>query len=351
MNNSVLNPLRKSQSTFAAGLVAVATLLLAVTSARALIPEPDSILYGTITLDSVPITAAMTNVVVEARRTANGPAIATYRMGDNASLGNFYSLRIPMESVLPIESQNAAKTGDALQIVLRDTSGIRGQTNLTLVERGYVQRMDFGLAVPDSDGDGIPDAWELHRFGQLGMSATNLTSNGQTVFQHFIAGTDPNATNGGFRIFIAATNSQKRVWFVAQRAEGSGYEGLARKYTLEFRPSLAAGSWSDVPSYVDILGTNQTVNFFPAGANASGFYRARVSLIPASVLNERPTLKIESTAPGLATLSWTSAGPGWLLQETTNVTSPNWINSPSGATNPITVPAGGPAKYYRLFKP
>ena len=38
------------------------------------------------------------------------------------------------------------------------------------------------------------------------------------------------------------------------------------------------------------------------------------------------------------------------LQENLNLGTPNWTNSPSGFTNPITVPASGPVKYYRLHK-
>ena len=64
-----------------------------------------------------------------------------------------------------------------------------------------------------------------------------------------------------------------------------------------------------------------------------------------------PTLAILPAAPGWATISWTPATPGFVLQETTSLSPSNWINSPSGATNPITVPAVPPAKFYRLHKP
>jgi len=39
------------------------------------------------------------------------------------------------------------------------------------------------------------------------------------------------------------------------------------------------------------------------------------------------------------------------LQETLSLAPTNWVNAPSGATNPIVVPATGPTKFYRLFKP
>jgi hypothetical protein len=39
------------------------------------------------------------------------------------------------------------------------------------------------------------------------------------------------------------------------------------------------------------------------------------------------------------------------LQERLSLTSGGWTNSPSGWTNPVTVPATLPTKFYRLFKP
>lgn len=64
-----------------------------------------------------------------------------------------------------------------------------------------------------------------------------------------------------------------------------------------------------------------------------------------------PTLRIVPAAPGSATVSWTPATPGFVLQENTSLGTTNWVNSPSGPANPVTVPAALPKKFYRLFKP
>lgn len=74
--------------------------------------------------------------------------------------------------------------------------------------------------------------------------------------------------------------------------------------------------------------------------------------LPQAVQNTNaPTLTIIPATPGNATISWTPATPGFVLQETWVLSPANWTNSLSGATNPITVPAMWPAKFYRLFKP
>jgi len=65
-----------------------------------------------------------------------------------------------------------------------------------------------------------------------------------------------------------------------------------------------------------------------------------------------PTLAIVPAGPGQAQISWTpSTGTNWVLQENLNLATTNWVNSPSGSTNLIVVPATLPTKFYRLFKP
>jgi hypothetical protein len=64
-----------------------------------------------------------------------------------------------------------------------------------------------------------------------------------------------------------------------------------------------------------------------------------------------PALYITNTAPGWATLWWSPPTPGFVLQETPSLSTTNWVYSPSGATNPVVVPATLPAKFYRLHKP
>jgi hypothetical protein len=64
-----------------------------------------------------------------------------------------------------------------------------------------------------------------------------------------------------------------------------------------------------------------------------------------------PVLTIAPTSLGFATISWTPNTPGFILQETWNLTTANWTNSPSGATNPITLPTDTTGKFFRLRKP
>jgi hypothetical protein len=64
-----------------------------------------------------------------------------------------------------------------------------------------------------------------------------------------------------------------------------------------------------------------------------------------------PRLTVMPGAPGQAVLSWTPATAGFVLQESPGLQPPAWVNSESGAQNPVAVPAGQAARFYRVFKP
>lgn len=72
---------------------------------------------------------------------------------------------------------------------------------------------------------------------------------------------------------------------------------------------------------------------------------------PFTISASAPTLTIAPASAGQATISWAPATPGFVLQETLSFSPTNWVNSVSGATNPVIIPATLPTKFYRLFKP
>ena len=63
-----------------------------------------------------------------------------------------------------------------------------------------------------------------------------------------------------------------------------------------------------------------------------------------------PALTITPLTPGQARISWSPNTSGFILQETASPSTASWGDSPSGALNPVNVPAAG-AKFYRLRKP
>jgi hypothetical protein len=66
--------------------------------------------------------------------------------------------------------------------------------------------------------------------------------------------------------------------------------------------------------------------------------------------NPRPTLAIAPNGTNHFTLSWPGTYSGFVLQESTNLTTGGWTASASGSTNPAVVAASGLWKFYRLYE-
>lgn len=60
-----------------------------------------------------------------------------------------------------------------------------------------------------------------------------------------------------------------------------------------------------------------------------------------------PWLNIASQGGTNVLVSWSPDVPGWFLQETSNLQS-NWVDSASGSTNPVVIPATEAVEFYRL---
>src|SRR5262245_30696063 len=122
-------------------------LLLLPLSAFAGLSLPDHILYGTIAIENQPVTRERTDVVVEARREANGPVLASYRMGSTARLGEFYyELRVPLEEA-PVTTARTVAPGETLLITVRNASGVQHEIRQLVSEPGVAFRLDFGASV------------------------------------------------------------------------------------------------------------------------------------------------------------------------------------------------------------
>jgi hypothetical protein len=256
-------------------LLAVCGTLAAMT-AQAGLPEPDNLVFGTIAINGKAVTAADTDVRVEARRAISGPAIATYRMGDSRLAGDlFYQLRLPLESIPATNTANFS-LGETLFIFVFKGTNIINQGGFQIAEWGDVARIDFGASV-DTDSDGIPDGWEKLYFGG---DAPETDGNGFSSFDEYLQGATPNNPSTLFHLNVQQIGpGQPMVSFLARRATGIGYEGRSRFYSLEYSTNLFGGSWSSIGSFDRILARDQTVQFSsPFPTNAPVFFRGRVWL-------------------------------------------------------------------------
>jgi hypothetical protein len=104
----------------------------------------------------------------------------------------------------------------------------------------------------------------------------------------------------------------------------------------------------------DVYSVSGTIGQPDAGTMSGGNYTLVGGFwaLPTAVQDTNgPLLKIVAAGVSQATVSWTPPTPGFVLQFTPTLTPPNWTNSLSGATNPVTVTVGNPSGFYRLIKP
>jgi hypothetical protein len=133
-------------------------------------------------------------------------------------------------------------------------------------------------------------------------------------------------------------------------ALGAVTAAFAQSYTIDWH-TIDGGAGTSTGGVYSISGTIGQPDAGSTMTNAQysltgGFWSLIAVQTPGA-----PTLTIVPAAAGQATLSWTPDTPGFVMQETTSLSTTNWTNSASGTNNPVTVTVPGNTKFYRLFKP
>ena len=120
--------------------------------------------------------------------------------------------------------------------------------------------------IPDADGDGLPDAWELAYFGNTtnAVATADADGDGLSNRDEYLAGTDPTNALSVLKIVLTTTNANV-LRFVAQ-------SNLS--YTVQRRTNLIAPAWSSLTG-ITALPTVRTVlvNTVPAPSGTERYYR------------------------------------------------------------------------------
>jgi len=138
----------------------------------------------------------------------------------------------------------------------------------------YVQTDEIAPGF-DSTGDGIPDAWSLLNFGTVNINPNATATNGMTVLNNYLAGTNPNNSNDVFAITA-----------IGRGTFAPGYTTLqwnskpSRDYVVQYKEALDySTNWVDLADYG--LGADMAT-FSTGNPNGQEFYRIRATrpLIP-----------------------------------------------------------------------
>ncbi|HEY6168509.1 MAG TPA: thrombospondin type 3 repeat-containing protein, partial [Verrucomicrobiae bacterium] len=127
----------------------------------------------------------------------------------------------------------------------------------------------FEFTPLDSDGDGIPDTWEIqHGFdpNNAADAALDADSDGRSNLEEFRSDTDPRNANSFFVVCDVRRNTNQFILRFSAAA--------ARTYTVSFRDSLSSGSWTNwtnlpAPAFARVL---SVTNIVPASVT-NRFYR------------------------------------------------------------------------------
>ncbi len=185
-------------------------LALLATAAGAVLPEPDHVIYGTVSVEGAPAQAGTVSVVV-----GSAGVLATYELAPDPAAPGRYVLRVPMDALDP-RRPGAARPGEAAEILYEGqvaglaTIGAPGTTQSLDLDPAFgllVDLDDDGLTgaeeaalgtdptTPDTDGDGLPDAYEAaHGLDPLDPAdaGQDADADGLTNLQELGLGTDPN---------------------------------------------------------------------------------------------------------------------------------------------------------------
>lgn len=113
-------------------------------------------------------------------------------------------------------------------------------------------------------------------------ATANPDGDAQTNEEEYIFGTLPLVAEAPVAPAISLDSGEVSISFTASLASGPGYSGMKRHYALEsaVASELAAGNWTMVPDFDDIIANDQVVTLKAPAAGESTCYRMRVWLAP-----------------------------------------------------------------------
>ncbi len=238
------------------------------------------------------VNAAKAAVLLE----VGGSMVAETTISSGLGLGVNYRLTIPLDAGVTADKYKPTAMLPTVPFRLRVKIGnvsylpIEMTGASTLVTKpGGSSRVDLTLG-EDSDGDGIPDAWERNLIGATGGGRTladinpgdDADGDGLSNLQEYLAGTYAFDPEDGFALAIRSVNSgRSTLEFTAIRGRSYTIQASADMQTwttVPFRLSTDNASSADREVYVsnDVRPVRAAVGPFAEGEAAPRFFKLMV---------------------------------------------------------------------------
>ena len=194
------------------------------------------------------------------------PTLAYTVQVNNVTLwDNDLSLRVFAEGEVGASTNSALHSQKGSTLVWTNTGGLR---TYYIAVSSFLQFTTGTYAVAvrandkDTDGDGIPDAWETLYFGgPTNAVATKINASGVSNWESFETGANPNDPDGALRItHIESTPASTGVrWravpYAAYRVESS--TNLLSAGGWGYRERVFTGPLAGPELYIDTMRTNR----------------------------------------------------------------------------------------------
>ena len=263
----------------------VLALLFVCQPLLARIPEPDTILIGSLTGANGAAISSQPGQTLVVRAVVDGATLASAEVPSGGD-GRFV-LRVPMDDGASPRLAGTAKSSDRIRVVVdnaaADISTETDQTKSGGVEipagRGNILSLSFSVSgnivLDDINANGIPDTWEIQAGLSLDRddSALDNDGDGYSNREEWIAGTDP--LNEVSRLAIWSIEPQPDSLRIRFAPLVGG-----RTYSLRRSTSLLAlpQDWSTVATFKADTDMESFLWVLPIPSDSSNFYRVSVEV-------------------------------------------------------------------------
>jgi len=272
------------------GVLLILCALAFSLTARAFPPAPHHVIFGMVRDElGNPLADEKAELIFE---TAAGVKLTTHVV-PKGEPGQNYSIEVPMDSGITSDVYMATAMRPTVPFKIRVKIG--GVTYLpiemsgnyaALGQPGKKTKLNLTLGV-DSDGDGLPDAWERNILAALGQNGTladitpggDSDGDGMSNLAEYLAGTYAFDREDGFALKI------KEVHGNAAKLEFMAIRG--RTYTIHASSDLS--TWTQTPFKVGTGSSNSVMNWFaddvsmaevetdpPAGSKPARFFKLMI---------------------------------------------------------------------------